>query len=93
MQDQRIQYTEASKKPKTSEEMRLLLLELCDILRECGFDPVRQISGYLLSGDPTFLPEYKNARVLITRIDPDRLLSEMIRNYLEGGTLQDVHMD
>ena len=53
-------------------------------MREKGYDPVNQIVGYLLSGDPTYITSYNNARYLISRIERDELLEELVRTYVEG---------
>ncbi len=64
-------------------EMREILLMVYGALVEKGYDPVNQIVGYLLSEDPTYITNYKNARVLIRMIDRDELLQELVRNYLQ----------
>ena len=46
--------------------------------------PVNQIVGYLLSGDPTYITSHNNARYLISRIERDELLEELVRSYVEG---------
>ena len=51
-------------------------------LRERGYNPINQIVGYILSEDPTYITNYNNARTLITRIDRDELLQELVRTYL-----------
>ena len=51
-------------------------------LREKGYNPVNQIVGYIMSGDPTYITSYQNARSLITRIDRDELLEELVQFYL-----------
>jgi uncharacterized protein (UPF0297 family) len=53
-------------------------------MREKGYDPVNQIVGYLLSGDPTYITSHNNARYLISRIERDELLEELVRAYVEG---------
>lgn len=58
-------------------------------LEERGYNPVDQIVGYLVSGDPTYITSYKDARTLIRQIDRDRLLEEFVRCYVQvrlGGT-------
>jgi len=60
-----------------------------DALVERGYNPVDQIVGYLVSGDPTYVTSYKDARTLIRQIDRDRLLEELVRCYVRvnlGGT-------
>lgn len=53
-------------------------------LEDKGYNPINQIVGYILSEDPTYITNYNNARTLITRIDRDELLQELLRNYLEN---------
>ena len=50
-------------------------------MKEKGYDLVNQIVGYLLSGDPTYITSYKNARYLILRVERDELLEELVRFY------------
>jgi len=65
-------------------EVRLILREVCHALIEKGYDPLDQIVGYLLSGDPAYITSHKNARVLIRRLERDQILEELVRFYLEG---------
>lgn len=58
--------------------------EVCDALREKGYNPVSQIVGYLVSGDESFITNYKNARNKINSLDRGRLLEIIVRNYLEN---------
>ncbi len=60
-----------------------------EALVERGYNPVDQIVGYLVSGDPTYVTSHKDARTLIRQIDRDRLLEEFVRCYIQaklGGT-------
>ena len=59
------------------------LKSVYEAMREKGYDPVNQIVGYLLSGDPTYITSYNNARYLISRIERDELLEELVRAYVE----------
>jgi uncharacterized protein (UPF0297 family) len=52
-------------------------------LLERGYNPVDQIVGYLVSGDPTYITSHKDARTLIRQIDRDRLLEELVRGYVQ----------
>lgn len=52
-------------------------------LCEKGYDPVNQIAGFLLSGDPTYITGHRDARVAAGRIDREALLEDMVRAYLE----------
>ena len=63
-------------------ERKLLLRTVYDALSEKGYNPINQIVGYLLSEDPTYITNHKNARTLICRIDRDDLLAELVRHYL-----------
>ena len=67
------------------EAMRQVLIEVYKALREKGYNPINQIVGYLLSEDPTYITNHKNARALIRRIDRDELLQTMVKTYLEKG--------
>lgn len=51
-------------------------------LKEKGYNPISQIVGYILSGDPSYITGYNNARGLITRLERDELLEEIIKEYL-----------
>lgn len=62
--------------------MRLILRSVFDSLSEKGYNPINQIVGYLLSEDPTYITNYKNARALVRHIDRDELLNELVKNYL-----------
>lgn len=64
------------------QEMKQILTTVYDALREKGYNPINQIVGYILSEDPTYITNYKNARSLICRLDRDELMSELVRNYL-----------
>lgn len=62
---------------------REILRAVYDAMSEKGYNPIGQIVGYLLSEDPTYITNYRNARALIRRIDRDELMSELVKNYLE----------
>jgi uncharacterized protein (UPF0297 family) len=63
-------------------EIKDILLEVHSALSEKGYNPINQIVGYILSEDPTYITNHKNARSLIRRIDRDDLLNMMLKNYL-----------
>lgn len=65
------------------EDTKKKLNEIYNALCEKGYDPVRQIAGYILSEDPVYITDWKNARGMIQHIDRDELLKELIRSYLE----------
>ena len=70
--------------PREKRSPRDTLLSVYESMREKGYDPVNQIVGYLLSGDPTYITSYNNARYLISRMERDELLEELVRAYVEG---------
>jgi len=65
-----------------SEESRKILLTVYSALNEKGYNPINQIVGYILSEDPTYITNHKNARSLIRKIDRDELLNLMVKSYL-----------
>lgn len=64
-------------------EVKQIIFTVYNALKEKGYDPVNQIIGYILSGDPTYITSYNDARSLIRKIERDELLEEILRNYLE----------
>lgn len=63
-------------------ELKSILSQVYTALEEKGYNPVNQIVGYLLSEDPGYITNHRNARSLIRRIDRDELLNDLVRNYL-----------
>ena len=66
------------------EAMKSILMEVYDALKEKGYNPINQIVGYILSEDPTYITNHKNARSLIRKIDRDELMQALVRNYLDS---------
>lgn len=66
--------------PESAEEIIRVVYQS---LKAKGHDPIMQIVGYLISGDPTYITSYNNARSLIRRLERDELLEEFVRFYLE----------
>jgi uncharacterized protein (UPF0297 family) len=52
-------------------------------LEERGYDPINQLVGYIISGDPTYITSYNNARYLIRRLERDEILEELVGFYLK----------
>ena len=69
---------EKEKNTKTKE----ILKEVYESLVEKGYNPINQIVGYILSGDPTYITSHKDARNKIRQIARDELLDKMVRNYI-----------
>lgn len=66
-----------------------ILMEVYNSLLEKSYNPVNQIVGYILSGDPTYITSHKNARVLISKIERDELLEEVVSFYLSKNIVKD----
>ncbi|SDB97183.1 Uncharacterized protein, UPF0297 family [Pelagirhabdus alkalitolerans] len=60
-----------------------VLLTVYHALQEKGYHPTNQIVGYLLSGDPAYIPRYKDARNMIRRLDRDELIEELVTYYID----------
>jgi len=54
-------------------------------LTEKGYNPVNQIVGYIMSGDPTYITSHKNARALIMKVERDELVEEMLKAYIRNS--------
>ena len=52
-------------------------------LKEKGYNPVNQIVGYIMSGDPTYITSHKSARSLIMKVERDEILEELVKVYIE----------
>ena len=59
-----------------------VLKEVYAALKEKGYNPVTQIVGYIMSGDPTYITNYQNARSLIMKAERDELLAELVEHYI-----------
>ena len=68
---------------ETSLEMKQVLQSVYASLSKKGYHPINQIVGYLLSEDPTYITNYNGARSLITKVDRDELLQELLISYLQ----------
>ncbi len=66
-----------------NDEMSNIMRDVYAALKEKGYDPVNQIVGYILSEDPTYITNHKNARSLICKLDRDELLEELVASYLQ----------
>ena len=70
-------------KPKQEKaQTKEILKEVYEALTEKGYNPINQIVGYILSGDPTYNTSHKGARNLIRQIERDELLEKMVKNYI-----------
>lgn len=60
-----------------------ILSEVYQSLSEKGYNPVNQMVGYLISGDPTYITNHKGARSLIRKLERDEILEEVLKAYLD----------
>lgn len=69
---------------KNKEDLtKSILTDVYNFLKEKGYNPVNQLVGYLLSGDPTYITNYNGARALVRKLERDEILEEVIKSYLE----------
>lgn len=66
-------------------KVREVMKSVYEALEEKGYNPVSQIVGYIMSGDPTYITSHKNARYLITKVDRDELLEELLDFYIDAN--------
>ena len=59
-----------------------ILKQVYEALSEKGYNPINQIVGYVLSGDPTYITSHNGARNLIRKLERDELLEKMVKNYI-----------
>jgi uncharacterized protein (UPF0297 family) len=64
------------------DQNKIILRSVYEALNEKGYNSINQIVGYLLSEDPTYITNYKDARANIRKLDRDELLRELVRSYL-----------
>ncbi len=77
--DETVSYNvEKEKNARTKETLK----SVYNALAEKGYNPINQIVGYILSGDPTYITSHNNARNLIRQIERDELLEEMVKTYI-----------
>ncbi|KOF56099.1 MULTISPECIES: IreB family regulatory phosphoprotein [Clostridium] len=62
---------------------KAILSEVYKALKEKGYNPVDQLVGYLISGDPTYITNYNGARALVRKLERDEILEEVLKSYLD----------
>lgn len=65
-----------------AESPRDILKHVYDALEDKGYDPINQLIGYILSGDPTYITSHNDARAKISKIERDEILEEILKDYL-----------
>ncbi len=66
-----------------TKEVQEIICAVYNALKVKGYNPVSQLVGYILSGDPTYITNYNNARSIINRVERDELLEELVKKYLK----------
>ncbi|MBQ7954998.1 MAG: IreB family regulatory phosphoprotein [Lachnospiraceae bacterium] len=75
------QYFKVETEPVTG--VGVVLATVYEALTEKGYNPVNQIVGYIMSGDPTYITSHKNARSMIMKVERDELVEELLTNYIK----------
>ena len=70
---------------KKDYEIHEIVQQVYDALKEKGYNPVNQIVGYIMSGDPTYITSHNNARSLIMKVERDELVEEVLKTYIENS--------
>lgn len=65
-------------------QAKKILTEVMTALNENGYNPINQLVGYFISGDPTYITNYNNARAVIRRMERDELLEVILKHYVAG---------
>lgn len=68
-------------KPKRTNKQ--IVKEVYECLEEKDYNPIDQLVGYIITGDPSYITSYNNARALIKGVDRDELVAEMLRTYID----------
>ena len=66
-------------------DVRKIIGEVYDALTEKGYNPVSQVVGYIMSGDPTYITSYKNARSLIMKVERDEIIEVLLEDYIKNN--------
>lgn len=77
--DNTIQFDVVKDKKDLTKE---ILTQVYGALKEKGYNPVNQMVGYLISGDPTYITNYNGARALVRKLERDEILEEVLKTYL-----------
>ena len=66
-------------------DVREIIGQVYDALAEKGYNPVSQVVGYIMSGDPTYITSYKNARSLIMKVERDEIIEVLFEDYISNN--------
>lgn len=83
---QEVNNTQYFKVQKEQEiEVKDVVAEVYEALTEKGYNPVNQIVGYIMSGDPTYITSHKGARSLIRRVERDEMIELLLEDYIKNN--------
>ena len=83
---QEINNTQYFKVQKEQEiEVKDVIARIYEALKEKGYNPVNQIVGYVMSGDPTYITSYNGARSLIRRVERDEIIEHILEDYIKNN--------
>lgn len=70
------------------QEVKQVMLHVYKSLEEKGYNPINQLVGYLLSGDPAYIPRHEDARNMVRKLERDEILEELVKFYIRenGGS-------
>lgn len=77
------QYFRVEKEPEL--QVKDVLAIVYRALSEKGYNPLNQIVGYIMSGDPTYITSHNNARSLIMKVERDELVEEVLKAYIKNN--------
>ncbi len=80
------QMFKVEKEPETG--VKVVLSTVYEALTEKGYNPISQIVGYIMSGDPTYITSHNNARSLIMKVERDELVEELLKQYINSNGWQ-----
>ncbi|MBE5847468.1 MAG: IreB family regulatory phosphoprotein [Lachnospiraceae bacterium] len=83
------QFFNVEAEPETA--VKIVLSTVYEALSEKGYNPVNQIVGYIMSGDPTYITSHKSARSLIMKVERDELVEEMLTEYIKSNHWDQEH--
>ena len=78
------QYFKVSTDPET--RVKMVLDVVYNAMAEKGYNPVNQIVGYIMSGDPTYITNHQGARSLIMKVERDELVEELLTEYIKSNS-------
>lgn len=82
------QYFRVKAEPDIS--VKEILDTVYSAMTEKGYNPVNQIVGYIMSGDPTYITSHRNARSLIMKVERDELVEELLKEYIKSRAWQEA---